>query len=290
MESVVWDAQEQVIQTPCQRFAAKAWGPSGGSPVLALHGWLDNAASFDGLAPLLTGCRVLALDMAGHGFSDWRPPRMHYHFVDYVEDVVGVADAMGWKRFHLLGHSLGAAVASFVAAVIPQCIGRVGLIEALGPLSGAPENGPMIHAQAIHQMTQLRSKRLPSYSDLDSAARAREAAGDLSLAAARALCARGTRSVDGRLRWRSDPRLTFRSPYYFSEPQIEAYLRAIESPVMLVLAERGVSARRGDLSSRLAAVRQLQVARLPGGHHLHMDNPDEVATELSQFLSVESIS
>ena len=285
LSAAAGQAEELSIATRYQRFAARGWGPLEAPPVLALHGWLDNAASFDALAPLLPGCRIVALDLAGHGCSDWRPPGMHYHFVDFVEDVVRVADALAWERFSLLGHSLGAAVASCTAAVIRARVRRLALIEGLGPLSRAPEDGPAAHAQAIRQMGRLAEKRPSVYSDLDAAARARESAGDLSHAAARRLSARGTRAVEGGLSWRSDPRLTFRSPQYLSEPQVLAYLRAIRAPVRLVLADRGMLSDRAGMPARLAAVPQLAVQRLAGGHHLHMDAPTPVAEALAGFLS-----
>jgi pimeloyl-ACP methyl ester carboxylesterase len=253
--------------------------------VLALHGWLDNAASFDGLAPRLEGCQVVALDLCGHGLSDWRPPGVHYHFVDFVEDVVRVVDTLGWERFSMLGHSLGAGVASCAAAVIPDRVQRLALIEGLGPLSGKPEKGPAIHAQAIRQMSELGAKRAPLYPHLDAAARAREFAGDLGHAAARTLTERGTRPRHGGLAWRSDPRLTLRSPYYLSEAQVLAYLRAIVAPTRLVLAEQGLLATRANLQRRLAALSQLEVVHLPGGHHLHMEAPAAVAAELVGFLT-----
>lgn len=70
------------------RLAAMAWGHSAGLPVLALHGWLDNAASFARLAPLLPDWRIVALDLAGHGHSKHRPAGCRYHLMDYVFDVI----------------------------------------------------------------------------------------------------------------------------------------------------------------------------------------------------------
>ena len=56
--------------------AAKQWGPDDGFPVLAIHGWLDNASSFDVVAQDLSGAgfRVVAVDMPGHGESSHRGP------------------------------------------------------------------------------------------------------------------------------------------------------------------------------------------------------------------------
>jgi len=112
---------------------ALTFGPAGGLPTLAMHGWLDNAATFTRLAPRLPELRIVALDMPGHGRSDHRHPSAGYHFFDMVGDVAHVADALGWDRFALLGHSMGAGVSSLVAGTFPERILATMLIEGLGP-------------------------------------------------------------------------------------------------------------------------------------------------------------
>ena len=56
--------EEVRLSLPHIELAAHLFGPEGGLPVIALHGWLDNANSFARLAPKLKGLRIIALDMA----------------------------------------------------------------------------------------------------------------------------------------------------------------------------------------------------------------------------------
>ncbi|KAM6137094.1 LOW QUALITY PROTEIN: serine hydrolase-like protein 2 [Pterocles gutturalis] len=107
---------ELKFPVPWGHVAAKAWGPSEGHPVLCLHGWLDNANTFDKLIPLLPrDCYYVAMDFSGHGLSSHRPAGSPYHFLDYVTDVCRVAAALQWRRFTLMGHSMGGSVAGMVS-------------------------------------------------------------------------------------------------------------------------------------------------------------------------------
>ena len=96
--------EELEIQTSSIRLVAKCWGNPNGLPVLAFHGWLDNAATFDNLAPLLPELRIMSLDLPGHGHSDHRPSGSAYYFIDLVMVVIEVADVLGLESFSLHHH------------------------------------------------------------------------------------------------------------------------------------------------------------------------------------------
>ncbi|NWZ08485.1 SEHL2 protein, partial [Agelaius phoeniceus] len=137
---------ELKFPVPWGHVAAKAWGPSEGHPVLCLHGWLDNANTFDKLIPLLPrGCYYVAMDFSGHGLSSHRPAGCPYHFLDYVIDVRRVAAALQWRRFTLMGHSMGNFSFSYCfispqfCFLYPEMVDKLILLESLGFLL-APED------------------------------------------------------------------------------------------------------------------------------------------------------
>lgn len=274
------------MEIPGLRLTALAWGPPHGEPLLALHGWLDNAASFGRLAPRLEGVRLVALEFAGHGHSGHRPAGVHYHFIDYVADALHAAGALGWKRFSLLGHSLGGAVASVLAGAFPNRVERLALIEALGPVPARPGEAPGHLRRALERASRLDPSRTPVYGSVDEALAARLRATGMSAEAARPIVERGLRETgDGRWSWRTDPRLTLPSLQRLSESQVLEYLSAIESPALLVAA-RSHNEFIGEavMRERIRAVKQLQVLTLGGTHHLHLDDPGACARALNAFL------
>ena len=90
--------------------AGLAWGRPDAQPVLALHGWLDNAASFSALAPLLEDYYVVALDLTGHGQSSRRSADASYQIWDDLPQLAAVIESLGWQQFAVLGHSRGAII------------------------------------------------------------------------------------------------------------------------------------------------------------------------------------
>lgn len=276
--------EELTIATPQLRLAARAFGAASGRPVLGLHGWLDNAATFDRLAPLLPeGLRLVSLDQAGHGRSERRGEGV-YHFIDYVADAIAAADALGWGRFSLLGHSLGAGVAALVAGAIPERIERLVMLEGLGPWTDAAAAAPATLRAAMEadvKPPRLSGRGVP---DLEAAAQIRKRAGDLSLEAARTLMSRGVVAGPEGLVWAADPRLRAPSRLRLTEAQVVAFLGAIACPTMIVRASRGWPVDPAMEAARVAAIRGVTVARVDGGHHVHLDHPEAVAAAVSGFL------
>lgn len=262
------------------------WGPPDGKPVLALHGWLDNAASFQRLAPLLPECRLVALDLPGHGRSDHRPPGTVYHLIDGVADTLQALDQLGWERPHWIGHSMGGAIAVLAAGAAPERFESLALLESLGPIVDPAEMAFSRLMAHLKDRYAFSEKRLPVYPDIGAAVRARRTAGDLSEEGARWLAERGTRSVEGGVTWRSDPRLKVNSPVRLTEEQVYSFLAHIRCPTLVVAAENGLIPLRAVLHPRLAKLKHGTLKTVPGGHHVHLDHPDRVAPLLRNFLGL----
>jgi pimeloyl-ACP methyl ester carboxylesterase len=277
--------RELTLRLPHLELAALAWGEESAPPLLALHGWLDNAASFSALAPLLAErYHVVALDWPGHGRSQHRPRGSWYHYVDYADELAGAMRALGWERCSLLGHSMGGAVASIYAAVFPQRVDKLFLIEALGPLASLPEKALDNLRSAYAQREGFHEKALRVFASLEEAVAARATAGAMTPEAARVLVERGINRVDGGWSWSSDARLTLASPLRFSETQIMAALRGIAAPTLLILADPAQNYLAPELmETRAACVDDITVMRMPGHHHLHLDDPLPVAQAMQDF-------
>ena len=275
------------IRLPHLRFAARCWGPENGIPFLGMHGWLDNAATYDHIAPLLPELRLVSLDFHGHGFSDQLPPGSSYHFADSIDLMFRVADQFGWEKFNLMGHSMGAAVAALMAGVLPERVQNTILIEGLGPFSRRDSFGPRALRLSMEGMKSIERKSMPLYPDLEAAVQARYKVGGMKLNSVRTLVQRGVRMVENGVTWASDPRLRVGSRTYFSEEQIIEFLKQIRCPTLLIHGDFYFQ-ENPDWQQRMRArceyVPDLQDALLPGGHHLHLDNPKPVAQAIRCFL------
>lgn len=275
------------VATARGRLTALRHGDPDGPKLLALHGWLDNAASFVPLMPHLAAFDLVALDLPGHGGSAHRLPGYDYMFVDWIHDVLDALDALGWDQVHLLGHSMGGAIATAVATAAPQRVRKLALIEALGPLSGtADDAGPRLQ-RAVAARRAFDATRAPRViPDLETAVDARLLASKMERDAARLIVARNLTPVPGGHAWRSDPRLTLPSHQLVDEAYVHSWLRQIEAPVLVIAADPAPRYFTADArEARVAQLRDGHREVIAGGHHLHMEQPARVAATLLPFLA-----
>jgi pimeloyl-ACP methyl ester carboxylesterase len=284
--------REFVLDTPLGRIAGLRTGMAGAPKVLALHGWLDNAASFVPLAAHLHGIELVAPDLPGHGRSAHLAAGADYSFAGAVNAVLDIADALGWERFALLGHSMGAGIGSLLAAACPLRVVRFVAIEALGALSEAPERTTARLREAIAAARALPGKHLRVFPDIASAARTRMQANALSEPVARLLVERGLVPVqaDGDQQagyaWSSDPRLTLPTMVRMTEPQVRDLVRGIDCPTRVVHADPAQPYLPEALRrERAALLPHGELVVIAGGHHLHMEQPAEVAAAIGDFFA-----
>lgn len=268
--------EEIRLSLPHIEVAAHLYGPEDGQPVIALHGWLDNAATFSRLAPLLEGVRIVALDLPGHGHSDHRPLGAAYNIWDYAHDVLQAAEQFGWKRFSLLGHSMGAIVSVLLAGAMPDRVERLALIDGVIPYTGEAETAPQKLGESLQKLLVVDDKRKPVYASFEQAVAARmKGVGAVSHEAAERLAQRGLMPVPGGYTWRTDARLMLPSSMRLTRAHALAFVHGVACPASLVLAEQGLLTQPAMLE--LTQALPFVLHRLPGGHHLHLD--DQVGAE-----------
>ncbi|MCK9533473.1 MAG: alpha/beta hydrolase [Pseudomonas sp.] len=260
------------IQLPHIDLAARVYGPEDGQPVLALHGWLDNSMTFDLLAPKLRGLRIVAIDMAGHGHSGHRAPGAGYQLWDYALDALMATQQLGWDKFSLLGHSLGGIVSVMLAGAVPERIERIALIDGLVPDTGEADKTPQKLGQALLAQIDLAAKKKTVYTSIEQAVQVRmRGFMPVSQLASELLAQRGLSPVAGGYSWSSDSRLTLPSPLRLTMAHASAFVRAVQCPMKLIVAEQGVLVKEPDFATFTEAF-PLDMQHLPGGHHLHVDD------------------
>lgn len=105
-------------------------GGSGGLPVLFVHSFGGNVSHWARqLTHLRAQRRAIALDLSGHGESKPPPARVKYSIRLLAKDIEGAARLLRLDRFVLVGHSMGAAVATVAAAANPKKVAALVLVD-----------------------------------------------------------------------------------------------------------------------------------------------------------------
>jgi len=276
------------FETPAGVLGGLCWGRTDNPPIIALHGWLDNAASFSRLGPRLAlDHRVIALDLPGHGQSFHRPPGESYEMLDYVRDLAQFLECHAPEGAILLGHSLGGIIGLLLAVAAPDRVRGLIMIDSLGPLVGDAESFPGDLRKSIDRMRGGSRGSLPVYADPEEAVTARMGGRiPLSRDAAEVIVPRNLIKSDNGWSWVTDPRLRYPSMHRLDEAEVTACLRAVAVPVLVVRASHGLlTYKREMMEERYGYLPDYRILDTQGGHHCHVDGRvEEISAGCREWL------
>jgi pimeloyl-ACP methyl ester carboxylesterase len=271
--------------------AGLAFGDKNDELLLCLHGWLDNAASFLPLMPYLKGKRVIALDWPGHGLSSHRSADAHYHFIDYVYDLLLLWETNQWQKIDIVAHSMGGMISSAFSAAFPEKVKSLTLLDSIGFMSSdAQESTEHLRKGMLSRLKNnadltSSSKKKKVHPSLKSAVNARVQVSDLSFEQAKLLVERGIIEEKNGFIWRSDSRLRNSSAYRLTLGQAQQFIQDISIPVQLIYGDKGLSFVQSGLKEFAPLFSQFSSHKLTGGHHFHMENPEATSRQILEFIS-----
>jgi pimeloyl-ACP methyl ester carboxylesterase len=263
--------------------------------VLCLHGWLDNAASFLPLMPYfeyeLVNKRVIAIDWPGHGNSSHRSLDAHYHFIDWVYDLLQLFEVNQWRQVDIVAHSMGGMVASAFAAAFPEKVKSLTLLDSIGFISSKAEqttqqlrDGMLSRFKnSVPYNKQDGTGKKRHHASIDSAIKARVMFSDLESAQAKLIVERGlVKDVEG-YRWRSDARLRNTSPYRLTLKQAQQFIRDIKCPVQLIYGSDGIDMVSSGIKDFGDLFHNFSSVEITCGHHVHMEQPQKTVELIKNF-------
>ncbi|MCK9384236.1 MAG: alpha/beta hydrolase [Nevskia sp.] len=293
MSKACLKSRSEFLRVRDLRHHVRRWGDADGAKLVLLHGWLDVSASFQELVAALIGgqtqsWQVLAPDLRGFGYTEW--PQEGYWFQDYLGDLDGLLDHyVPNEPVVLVGHSMGAQIASLYAGLRPERVSRLILLDPPALPDMAPERAPKRYRSWLdHLRAPPSPNTYGSYDDLAQRIRYQHAKLGPEQAQFIAHCW-GRIDGDGTVSLRADPRHWQRGPALYRSAESEAIWREIIAPTLFLDGEHskiGDAVSAGERARRRACFRNRREVVVPdAGHMLHFDAPLATAAAITAFLN-----
>ena len=260
--------------------------------ILCLHGWLDNSSSFIPLIKHLQNTHLVAIDLPGHGKSSHKSADAHYHFLDWVYDVLMLIESNHWDNIHIVGHSMGGMIASAFTAAFPEKVKSLTLIDSIGVIYGKDE-------EATTQLRKGMLSRVKNNTSIakinkkltkDRATKARVLMSDLSYEHAELIVSRNLKETEDGTFWRSDRNLNTVSPYRITRSQAEQLVSDISVPTQLIYGSNGLDFVQEGIKNFSPMIKNFQIEKLEGGHHIHMENPKATAILITSLIESTNLA
>lgn len=265
-------------------YCVNEWGDADAPLLVYLHGWADTGSTFQFVVDALRSeWRVVAPDWRGFGRSSC--DCTSYWFPDYLADLHALLDIYSANDpVRLVGHSMGANVASLYAGTMPERVRAYVNVEGFGLADSKPDDAPGRYRAWIEQSNDAPG--FSEYADFEAlAARIRRRHPAMGAAEAAYVASEWAKEdPDGAVRLRADPRHKLPNPVLYRRAEAVACCRAATAEVLLVVGKSSAFLDHFDSAAALMFKDSKSVAIGGGGHMLHFEAPQALADEIEKFL------
>ena len=267
------------------------WGNPAAPPLLLIHGGRDHCRSWDWVAEILRDqYHVIALDLRGHGDSNWATGSS-YPLAEFVYDIAQLVEQKQLKPLSILSHSMGGAISLMFTGAYPESVSRLAVIEGIfwSPAEFERRQNTPITGRITRWVDQVRelSGRLPKrYSSLAEAVKRMRAENPrLTASQAEHLTVHGmNQNEDGSFSWKFDNYIRALAPFNLAVKDVMGLWSAITCPTLLI---RGGESEASDpeTDGSLEYFKNARTLTIPGaGHWVHHDKLDELIAVVGPFL------
>jgi pimeloyl-ACP methyl ester carboxylesterase len=243
---------------------------SGPHAIVVLNDWVGDTSTWDGARVYLDAVRFTwaFADLRGYGRS--MDQRGEHTLEEAADDVVSLTDALGWKRFSIVGHSMSTLVALHLAQRLPDRIDRAVVLTPPPPAGFGADEERLEALRAVargddsKRMSSLQSRPGPRLSE------------------------GWYRFKTERWRARADPEAVAKYAEMFAQRGLPDRSTRIRCPVLAITGEQDIEPlRREAVTSFLTPVcEQLVVASLADcGHYPMQEAPPLLVALVERFLA-----
>ncbi len=272
------------------------WGPAQAPIVVMQHGFQDVGASWQFTVDALQArfgdrWQIIAPDLRGYGLSDWSGADS-YWYPDYLADLDALLDHYSPEfPVRLVGHSLGASIASVYAGLRPDRVSHLVNVDGFGPPSMRQDPAPRRLAKWLAQLHDDTPQR--PYVDFDEfALRMQSENHRLTDERARFIVQHWGKldEAEGGVVRRADPAHKRINPLPLTQDEIIAIWRQTQASTLWIDgAQSGLWQRLTmnpeDFDARMAAYQDLRIEHIEdAGHNVHHDQPEALAQLIGEFL------
>lgn len=296
-----YTVEEVEIPVPWGHVAGRWWGPRNIQPMIAIHGWQDNAGTWDNLIPLLpVNTSVLCIDLPGHGHSSHYPKGMIYYiFWDGIVLIRRIVKHFKWEKVQLMGHSLGGALSFMYAASFPDDVDKIICIDIASPAVREPSNMVKTAGWGMDKLLEyetLKEDKIPCYEYeemIDIVCDAYK--GSVSKRNCRVLMRRGMMPTPAHMNkkgyfFKRDPRLKVAGLAMMSIETALEFAGKVKCKVLNLRALPGQGWERLDyymkVVEKLRETTDVQYVEVQGTHHVQLESPENIVELIEEFLEL----